>query len=104
MIYTMYININKVISYVRLLKRIPYILLYYLCNMIENLNLMIYAAAGFAISYLSLEAIWHMMACRISDQTIKPCLFKGCKKCSIEQNIIRCNEKGDVHNAIDDEK
>jgi hypothetical protein len=47
--------------------------------MIESLNLMIYAAAGFAISYLSLEVIWHMMACRISDQTIKPCLFKVVK-------------------------
>lgn len=47
--------------------------------MLENVNLVIYSVIGFAISYLSLEVTWHITACRISDETIKPCLFKVVK-------------------------
>jgi len=46
---------------------------------LENVNLVIYSVIGFAISYLSLEVIWHITACRMSDETIKPCLFKVVK-------------------------
>ena len=51
--------------------------------MIESLYLVIYAAIGFAISYLSLEILWHMTACRDSGETIKPCLFKV-----IRRNVV----------------
>jgi hypothetical protein len=57
----------------------PYIVLLYSENVLENVNLVIYSVIGFAISYLSLEVIWHITACRMSDETIKPCLFKVVK-------------------------
>jgi hypothetical protein len=57
----------------------PYIVLLYIENMLENVNLVIYSVIGFAISYLSLEVIWHITACRMPDETIKPCLFKVVK-------------------------
>jgi hypothetical protein len=57
----------------------PYIVLLYSENVLENVNLVIYSVIGFAISYLSLEVIWHITACRMSDGTIKPCLFKVVK-------------------------
>ena len=57
----------------------PYIVLLYIENMLENVNLVIYSVIGFAISYLSLEVIWHITACKMSDETIKPCLFKVVK-------------------------
>jgi|GEM_PF-1295602 hypothetical protein len=57
----------------------PYIVLLYIENVLENVNLVIYSVIGFAISYLSLEVIWHITACRMSDETIKPCLFKVVK-------------------------
>ena len=57
----------------------PYIVLLYTENMLENMNLVIYSVIGFAISYLSLEVTWHITACRMSDKTIKPCLFKVVK-------------------------
>jgi hypothetical protein len=57
----------------------PYIVLLYIENVLENVNLVIYSVIGFAISYLSLEVIWHITACRMSDETIKPCVFKVVK-------------------------
>lgn len=57
----------------------PYIVLLYIENVLENVNLVIYSVIGFVISYLSLEVIWHITACRMSDETIKPCLFKVVK-------------------------
>ncbi len=45
--------------------------------MIENL---LYVIAGFAVTYLSLEAAWHFTACKIKESSgIKPCIFKEVK-------------------------
>lgn len=44
--------------------------------MIESLHLVKYTTIGFAISYLSLEVVWHMTACGISHERTKPCLLK----------------------------
>jgi hypothetical protein len=57
----------------------PYIVLLYTENMLENVNLVIYSVVGFAISYLSLEVTWHITACRMSGEPIKPFLFKVVK-------------------------
>jgi hypothetical protein len=40
---------------------------------------LIYVAIGFVGSLLALEVGWHFTACGISDNTIKPCLFKQMK-------------------------
>ena len=48
-------------------------------GMLENLNLLIYVALGFVISYLALEGGWHFTACRIKDKSIPPCVFKQAK-------------------------
>ena len=37
--------------------------------MLENLNLLVYVALGFVITYLALEAGWHFTACRIKDKS-----------------------------------
>ena len=45
--------------------------------MIENL---LYVIVGFAVTYLSLEAVWHFSVCRIKgNDKIKPCMFKEIK-------------------------
>jgi hypothetical protein len=44
--------------------------------MFENL---VYPAVGFVVTLLGLEASWHLKACRISDKTIKPCMYKQVK-------------------------
>jgi len=44
--------------------------------MFENL---VYPAVGFVVTLLGLEAAWHFTACRISDKTIKPCMYKQVK-------------------------
>jgi hypothetical protein len=44
--------------------------------MFENL---VYPAVGFVVTLLGLEAAWHLTACRISDKTIKPCMYKQVK-------------------------
>jgi len=44
--------------------------------MLENL---IYSAIGFIGTLLGLEAAWHFTACRMSDKTIKPCMYKQMK-------------------------
>jgi len=41
--------------------------------MIEDL---VYLTGGFALTLLALESGWHFTACRISNKTIKPCMFK----------------------------
>jgi hypothetical protein len=48
-------------------------------GMLEDLNLLIYVALGFVISYLALEGGWHFTACRIKDKSIPPCVFKQVK-------------------------
>jgi hypothetical protein len=42
----------------------------------ENL---IYPLIGFVGTLIGLEAAWHFTACRISDETIKPCMYKQVK-------------------------
>jgi hypothetical protein len=54
--------------------------------MLENLNLAVYAALGFAVSYLALEGGWHFMACKIKDKAIPPCIFKQVKTRLIANN------------------
>jgi hypothetical protein len=44
--------------------------------MFENLFLVTSIVAGFAGTFLGLEAAWHFTACRIKDKSIKPCLYK----------------------------
>jgi hypothetical protein len=44
--------------------------------MFENIA---YPAIGFVGTLLGLEAAWHFTACRISDKTIKPCMYKQVK-------------------------
>jgi hypothetical protein len=44
--------------------------------MFENASIAISTVAGFAITYLALEAAWHFTACKLKDKSIKPCLFK----------------------------
>lgn len=34
---------------------------------------------GFTITLLALEAAWHFTACKLSDKTIKPCIYKQVK-------------------------
>jgi len=48
--------------------------------MLENL---IYSAIGFIGTLLGLEAAWHFTACRMSDKTIKPCMYKQMKLAAV---------------------
>jgi hypothetical protein len=54
--------------------------------MLENLNLAVYAALGFTVSYLALEGGWHFTACKIKDKAIPPCIFKQVKTRLIANN------------------
>jgi hypothetical protein len=35
-----------------------------------------YIGVGFGTVFLALEAAWHFTACKIKDNSIKPCLYK----------------------------
>jgi hypothetical protein len=54
--------------------------------MLENLNLAVYVALGFVVSYLALEGGWHFTACKIKDKAIPPCIFKQVKTRLIANN------------------
>jgi hypothetical protein len=54
--------------------------------MLENLNLAVYVALGFVVSYLALEGGWHFTACKIKDKAIPPCIFKQAKSRLIANN------------------
>jgi hypothetical protein len=54
--------------------------------MLENLNLAVYVALGFVVSYLALEGGWHFTACKIKDKAITPCIFKQVKTRLIANN------------------
>jgi hypothetical protein len=56
--------------------------------MLENLNLAVYAALGFVISYLALEGGWHFTACKIKEKSIPPCVFKQVKTMFVERYRI----------------
>jgi hypothetical protein len=53
---------------------------------IEPIVGLTYAAIGFVLTYLSLEAAWHFTACKIkiaNENIIKPCLFKQVKMVAV---------------------
>ena len=37
---------------------------------------MAYIVLGFATAFFSLEAVWHLTACKIHDKSIEPCFYK----------------------------
>jgi hypothetical protein len=39
----------------------------------------IYPVVGFVVTLLGVEAAWHFTACRISNTTLKPCMYKQLK-------------------------
>jgi hypothetical protein len=55
--------------------------------MLEDLDLVIFPILGSAISYLSLEVVWHFTACKISGTAIiKPRLSKAVKNIVLEHS------------------
>jgi len=46
---------------------------YIRANMFENIA---YISLGFAAVFLGLELAWHFTACKIHDESIKPCFYK----------------------------
>ena len=61
--------------------------------MIENI---LYVVIGFVVTYLSLELAWHFTACRITDEKIRPCMFKEIKTVMISQSASRRHRKDGV--------
>ena len=51
--------------------------------MLENLTLALYFIIGYVVTYLALETAWHFTACRLTDKTIKPCVFKQMKAVTV---------------------
>jgi len=54
--------------------------------MFENL---VYPIIGFTGTLVALEVAWHFTACKISDKTIKPCMFRKVKTIIVPSNIKR---------------
>jgi hypothetical protein len=54
-------------------------------SMLES---MAYIALGFAVSFFSLEATWHLTACKIHDRTIKPCFYKQIRMLDWKSNML----------------
>ena len=54
-------------------------------SMIESIA---YIAIGFAAAFFSLEAVWHLTACKIHDRTIKPCFYKQIRLVEWKSNIL----------------
>src|SRR5215471_5743625 len=59
---------------------ILYLLVMISVSMFENIasifESMTYIVLGFATVFFSLEAVWHLTACKIHDKSIKPCFYK----------------------------
>jgi hypothetical protein len=53
-------------------------------TMIENIA---YIAIGFASAFFSLEAVWHLTACKIHDKTMK-CFYKQIRLVEWKSNIL----------------
>jgi hypothetical protein len=47
-----------------------------------------YIVLGFATAFLSLEAVWHLTACKIQDRKIKPCFYKQIRLVEWKSNIL----------------
>jgi len=54
-------------------------------SMIESIA---YIVIGFGSAYFSLEAVWHLTACKIHDRTIKPCIYKQIRLVDWKSNIL----------------
>jgi hypothetical protein len=54
--------------------------------MIESL---VYLVGGFALTLLALEFGWHLTACRMSNKTIKPCMFKQIRLPTESGNFVK---------------
>ena len=57
--------------------------------MFENIGLTMYMAAGFIVTYFSLEMAWHFTACRIHDKTIKACMFKQVRTVLVKRSNLK---------------
>ena len=47
-----------------------------------------YIVIGFASAFFSLEAVWHLTACKIHDRTIKPCFYKQIRLLEWRSNML----------------
>ena len=54
-------------------------------SMIESIG---YIAIGFASAFPSLEAVWHLTACKIHDKSIKPCFYKQIRILEWKSNML----------------
>jgi hypothetical protein len=54
--------------------------------MFENI---VYLIIGFTGTLVALEVAWHFTACKISDKTIKPCMFKQVKTMDVTSSVRR---------------
>jgi len=54
--------------------------------MFENI---VYPIIGFTGTLVTLEVAWHFTACKISDKTIKPCMFKQVKMMVVPSSVRR---------------
>jgi hypothetical protein len=53
--------------------------------MIESIA---YIAIGFASTFFSLEAVWHLTACKIQERKIKPCFYNQIRLVEWKSNIL----------------
>jgi hypothetical protein len=53
--------------------------------MFENIA---YIVLGFATAFFSLEAAWHLTACKIHDKSIKPCFYKQIRILEWKSNMV----------------
>jgi hypothetical protein len=47
-----------------------------------------YVVLGFASAFFSLEAVWHLTACKIHDKSIKPCFYKQIRVLEWKSNML----------------
>jgi predicted CDP-diglyceride synthetase/phosphatidate cytidylyltransferase len=55
---------------------------------ISTIESIAYIAIGFASAFFSLEAVWHLTACKIQDRAIKPCFYKQNRLVEWKSNIL----------------
>src|SRR5215831_15616259 len=64
---------------------ILYLLVMISVSMFENMT---YIVLGFATVFFSLEAVWHLTACKIHDKSIKPCFYKQIRILQWKSNML----------------
>jgi hypothetical protein len=47
-----------------------------------------YIAFGFTTAFFSLEAVWHLTACKIHDKSIEPCFYKQIRLLEWKSNML----------------